>query len=42
MDTLKNALMAPFSDTAAAETTPLKTALVYAGIGLVIGVFMNK
>lgn len=40
MKELTNALSAPFSSEAAAETTPAKIAMVYAGIGIIIGVFV--
>lgn len=41
METIKNAYMAPFSSTAAAATTPAKTAVAYALTGLVLGLFLK-
>lgn len=41
METLKNALLAPFSETSAGLTTPAKTAAVYIGIGFLLGVMMK-
>lgn len=41
METLKNAVLAPFSNTSAQLTTPAKTAVVYAGLGLLLGVLMK-
>lgn len=41
MDTLLNALLAPFSEERAAATSPAKTAVVYVGIGLVVGVLLK-
>lgn len=42
MDSVKNALMAPFSDSAAAASTPAKTAIAYGLIGLIAGAFFLK
>lgn len=39
METVKNAFLAPFSDSAAAATTPAKTAAAYGVAGLLIGMF---
>lgn len=41
METITNALMAPFSDEKAALTTPAKTAVVYGAVGLLIGVLLK-
>lgn len=41
METIKNAFAAPFSDTAAAASTPMKTAVAYGALGLLIGVLMK-
>lgn len=41
METLKNALLAPFSDEAAGKTTPAKSAVVYACVGLLAGVLLK-
>lgn len=41
METLKNALLAPFSDEATGKTTPAKSAVVYCGIGLLVGVLLK-
>lgn len=41
METIKNAYLAPFSDSAAAATTPAKTAVAYAIAGLAIGLFLK-
>lgn len=42
MENVKNALVAPFSDTAASATSPAKIAIVYGLIGLVVGSFFLK
>lgn len=42
METIKNAFMAPFSETAAAATTPAKTAVAYLVTGLVLGTLILK
>lgn len=41
METIKNAFMAPFSETAAAATTPAKTAVAYLAAGLVVGILLK-
>lgn len=40
MEPILNAFKAPFSDTAAADTTPGKIALAYGIAGLLIGAFV--
>jgi hypothetical protein len=40
MDTLTNALMAPFSTEKAALSTPAKTAAVYGVAGILVGIFV--
>lgn len=41
MESIKNAFAAPFSETAAAATTPMKTAIAYSAVGFVLGVFLK-
>lgn len=41
MESLKNAFKAPFSDEAAAATTPAKTAVAYCVAGFLVGLFMK-
>lgn len=39
MEKITNAFLAPFNTEASEKTTSAKVAMVYAGIGVVIGVF---
>lgn len=41
METIKNAYFAPFSSSAAANTTPAKTAVAYGLAGLVLGMLLK-
>lgn len=41
MDQIKNAFLSPFSATAAAATTPMKTALAYLATGLIVGILLK-
>lgn len=41
METIFDAFKAPFSDEAAARTTPMKTAIAYGAAGLLLGIFLK-
>lgn len=42
METVKHAVLAPFSDASAALTTPAKTAVAYGCIGFLVAMLLQK
>lgn len=41
MDTILNALLAPFSEERASKTSPAKTAVAYVTVGLITGLLLK-